>query len=146
MTFCHLKIYSYISYTLLCRKTNTDKYINYCAGISDGSASSTKSIGPSNSQTVTNWMDICNKISFAPVESCDTLVNSDNTLTSQGMHVRDCIEGGALLAAAALLLGTPPTTIVSVLPTVAQLGGCSDVVDFSKLTLGQLKGLGSIFR
>ena len=96
--------------------------------------------------TGTNWMDLCTKISFALTSSCDTLVNPDNTLTSQGMHVRDCIQGGALLAGAALLLGTPPTTIVSVLPTVAQLSGCGDVVDFSKLNLGQLQGLGSIFR
>ena len=44
------------------------------------------------------------------------------------------------------LLGTPPTTIVSVLPTVGQLSGCGDVVDFSKLNLGELQGLGSIFR
>jgi hypothetical protein len=94
----------------------------------------------------TNWIDLCNKISFALISSCDTLVNSDNTLTSQGMHVRDCIQGGALLAGADLLVGTPPTTIVSVLPTVAQLGGCGDVVNFNILTLTQLKGLGSIFR
>ena len=73
-------------------------------------------------------MDLCNKVSFALTSSCDTLVNPDNTLTPQGMHVRDCIQGGALLAGAALLLGTPPTTIVSVLPTVAQLGGCGDAV------------------
>ena len=45
--------------------------------------------------TSTNWMDLCNKISFALVSSCNSLVNSDNTLTSQGIHVRDCIEGGA---------------------------------------------------
>ena len=100
----------------------------------------------SGSNTGTNWMNLCTKISFALSSSCDTLVNSDNTLTSQGMHVRDCIQGGALLAGAALLLGTPPTTIVSVLPTVGQLSGCGDVVDFSKLNLGQLQGLGSIFR
>ncbi len=96
--------------------------------------------------TGTNWMDLCTKISFALTSSCDTLVNPDNTLTSQGIHVRDCIQGGALLAGAALLLGTPPTTIVSVLPTVAQLGRCGDVVDFSKISLAQLQGLGSIFR
>jgi signal peptidase I len=96
--------------------------------------------------TGTNWKELCTKVSFALTSSCDTLVNPDNTLTSQGIHVRDCIQGGALLAGAALLLGTPPTTIVSVLPTVAQLGGCGDVVDFSKLSLGQLQGLGSIFR
>jgi hypothetical protein len=27
-----------------------------------------------------------------------------------------------------------------------ELAGCGDVVDFSKLTLGQLQGLGSIFK
>ena len=85
-------------------------------------------------------MDLCNKISFALISSCDTLVNPDNTLTSLGMHVRDCIQGGALLAGGALLIGTPPTTIVSVLPTVAQLSGCGDVVDFSKQALANYKG------
>jgi hypothetical protein len=100
----------------------------------------------SASNIITNWMNLCTKISFALTSSFDTLVNPDNTLTSQVMHVRDCIQGGALLAGAALLLGMPPTTIVSVLPTVAQLGGCGDVVDFSKLSIGQLQGLGSVFR
>ena len=52
----------------------------------------------SGSNTGPNWMNLCTKISFALSSSCDTLVNSDNTLTSQGMHVRDCIQGGALLA------------------------------------------------
>jgi hypothetical protein len=122
----------------------TDEYINYCAGYSDGSGLTATT--PPTNNTGTNWMDLCTKISFALTSSCNTLVNPDNTLTSQGMHVRDCIQGGALLAGAALLLGTPPTTIVSVLPTVAQLSGCGDVVDFSKLNLGQLQGLGSIFR
>jgi len=99
-----------------------------------------------NSSQGTNWIDLCTKISFALTSSCDTLVNPDNTLTSQGMHVRDCIQGGALLAGGALLIGTPPTTIVSILPTIAQLGGCGDAVDFSKLSIGQLQGLGSVFR
>jgi hypothetical protein len=128
------------------KEIQTDNYINYCAGLRDGSGLTTVTPSTSGSNTGTNWMDLCTKISFALTSSCDTLVNPDNTLTSQGMHVRDCIQGGALLAGAALLLGTPPTTIVSILPTVAQLGGCGDVVDFSKLSLGQLQGLGSIFR
>jgi hypothetical protein len=128
------------------KEIQTDNYINYCAGYSDGSGITTVTPSTGGGNTGTNWMDLCTKISFALTSSCDTLVNPDNTLTSQGMHVRDCIQGGTLLAGAALLLGTPPTTIVSVLPTVAQLGGCGDVVDFSKLNLGQLQGLGSIFR
>ncbi len=93
-----------------------------------------------------NWMDICDKISFGLVSSCDKLVNSDNTLTSAGIHARDCMQNGALLAGGALLLGTPPTTIVSVPPFVAKLFGCDDVVNFSKMNLGTLSGLGSMFR
>lgn len=128
------------------KEIQTDNYINYCAGLRDGSGLTTVTPSTSGGNTNTNWMDLCNKISFALTFSCDILVNPDNTLTSQGMHVRDCIQGGALLAGAALLLGMPPTTIVSVLPTVAQLGGCGDVVDFSMLSIGQLQGLGSVFR
>ena len=135
-----------ISCTEAQREIQTDDYINYCAGLRDGSGLTTVTPSTGGSNTGTNWMDLCNKISFALISSCDTLVNPDNTLTTAGTHARDCIQGGALLAGAALLLGTPPTTIVSVLPTVAQLGGCGDVVDFSKLNLGQLQGLGSIFR
>ena len=135
-----------ISCTEAQKEIQTDNYINYCAGLHDGSGFTTVTPSTSGSNSSTNWMDLCNKISFALTSSCDSLVNPDNTLTSQGMHVRDCIQGGALLAGAALLLGMPPTTIVSVLPTVAQLGGCGDVVDFSKLSIGQLQGLGSVFR
>jgi hypothetical protein len=124
----------------------TDNYINYCAGLRDGSGLTTVTPSTDGSNTGTNWKDLCTKVSFALISSCDTLVNSDNTLTTAGMHARDCIQNGALLAGGALLFGTPPTTIVSALPIVAQLFGCGDVVDFSKLSLGQLQGLGSIFR
>jgi hypothetical protein len=122
----------------------------YCNGWAQGYTSTWNSNNvvpsPNPQQTGTDWNSICNKISFALVSSCDTLVNSDNTLTTAGAHARDCIQNGALLAGGALLLGTPPTTIVSALPIAAQLFGCGDVVDFSKLSLGQLQGLGSIFR
>ena len=43
----------------------------------------------SGSNTGTNWNDLCNKISFALTSYCDTLVNPDNTLTSQGMLLID---------------------------------------------------------
>lgn len=122
---------------------------NFCAGWNVGASSSSGgsiSGGRGSVNTGTNWMDLCNRVSFALISSCDTLVNPDNTLTDAGHHAYGCIQNGALLAGAALLLGTPPTAIVSALPIAAQLFGCGDVVDFSKLTLGQLKGLGSIFR
>jgi hypothetical protein len=40
------------------------------------------------------------------VSSCNLLVNPDDTLTAQGEHVKGCIEGGAVIAAGAILLGT----------------------------------------
>ena len=80
-------------------------------------------------------LTICNKISFALVNSCDTLVNSDNTLSFSGTHARDCIRNGALLAGGALLLGVDPGTIVTSLPIAAKLGGCDNVVNFSVLSI-----------
>jgi hypothetical protein len=99
---------------------------------------------PVQETTGPNWNDICNKISFALISPCSDLVNPDNTLTEQGEHVKGCIQNGALLAGAALLLGLPPTTILSTLPMLAQLGGCGDVINFGSVNLGQLKDLGNL--
>jgi hypothetical protein len=66
-------------------------------------------------------MNICNKISTFLVQSCDTLVNSDDTLTQDGIHARNCIENGALLARGAIRLGTPPTEVISLLPLASKL-------------------------
>jgi hypothetical protein len=118
---------------------STGWYSNPGTNIGSNSNAAGSSNGP-------NWMDICDKISFALVSSCNTLVNSDNTLTSAGLHARDCMQNGALLAGGALLLGTAPTTIVSVLPFAAKLFGCDDVVNFSKMNLGTLSGLGSMLQ
>jgi hypothetical protein len=96
-------------------------------------------------QSGPNWIDRCNTISFALVSSCTELVNPDNTLTPQGIHVRNCIENGAALAAGAILLGTSPYVVVKALPLVARLGGCEGVINFN-MNLGQLKNLGSLIR
>jgi hypothetical protein len=99
---------------------------------------------PVQETTGPDWNDICNKISFALISPCSDLVNPDNTLTQQGEHVKGCIQNGAVLAGAALLLGFPPTAILSTLPMIAQLGGCGDVINFSTVNLGQLKDLGNL--
>ena len=91
-------------------------------------------------------MNICNKISTFLVQSCDALVNSDDTLTQDGMHARSCIENGALLAGGAILLGVPPTAVISALPLASKLGGCDDAINTDLLSVGQLKNLGGIFR
>jgi hypothetical protein len=78
------------------------------------------------------------------ISTCSDLVNPDNTLTQQGEHVKDCIQNGAVLAGGALLLGFPPTAILSTLPMIAQLGGCGYVINFGAVNLGQLKDLGNL--
>lgn len=82
---------------------------------------------PVQETTGPDWNDICSKIQFALISNCSDLVDADNTLTSQVGHVKGCIQNGAVLAGAALLLGFPPTAILSTLPMIAQLGGGGDV-------------------
>jgi hypothetical protein len=101
---------------------------------------------PVQETTGPDWNDICNKISFALISPCSDLVNPDNTLTQQGEHVKGCIQNGPVLAGAALLLGFPPTAILSTLPMIAQLGGCGDVINFGAVNLSQLKDLGNLVR
>jgi hypothetical protein len=101
---------------------------------------------PVQETTGPDWNDICNKISFALISPCNDLVNPDNTLTQQGEHVKGCIQNGAVLAGAALLLGFPPTAILSTLPKIAQLGGCGHVINFGSVNLSQLKDLGNLVR
>jgi hypothetical protein len=67
-------------------------------------------------------------------------------LTPKGEHVKGCIQNGALIAGAALLLGFAPTAILSTLPMMAQLGGCGDVINFGSVNLGQLRDLGNLVR
>lgn len=62
------------------------------------------------------------------------------------MHVRNCIQNGALLAGGAILLGTPPNTVLSLLPFAAKLGGCEGVINFDAVSLGQMKNFGSLLR
>ena len=76
----------------------------YCTGWANGYAatwnsnhgSESSSTNPQQTQqsqqTGTDWNNVCSKISFALIPSCSELVNSDNTLTQQGEHVKNCIE------------------------------------------------------
>jgi hypothetical protein len=100
-------------------------------------------VTPVQETTGPDWNDICNKISFVLISPCSDLVNPDNTLTMQGEHVKGCIQNGAVLAGAALILGFPPTAMLSTLPMIAQLGGCGDVLNFGAVNLSQLKDLGT---
>jgi hypothetical protein len=116
----------------------------WAAEWNDNSGQGSNNFTPVQETTGPDWNDICNKISFALISPCSDLVNPDNTLTQQGEHVKGCIQNGAVLAGAALLLGFPPTVILSTLPMVAKFGGCGDVINFGAVNLSQLKDLGNL--
>ena len=118
------------------------RYSSWAAQWNVNSGQQSNNFTPVQETTGPDWNDICNKISFALISPCSDLVNLDNTLTPQGEHVKGCIQNGAVLAGAALLLGFPP--ILSTLPMIAQLGGCGDVINFGTVNLGQLKDLGNL--
>ena len=64
------------------------------------------------------------------VQSCDQLVNSDGSLTADGVHVMYCIRNGALLALGGQVLNVPLQLGIKILTAVAPSFGCQNIVDF----------------
>lgn len=50
------------------------------------------------SQTKSDWLHLCSGLEFTLVSSCYALVNSDNTLTLEGVRVLGCIRGALMLS------------------------------------------------
>jgi hypothetical protein len=96
-----------------------------------------------------DWNGICNQIQSILVESCDQLVNSDGSFTSDGQRAHDCIQNGILLGTGAFfLLGGNPGTlplIISGLKTLSSQTGCDNIVNWDSLNSSQLSLLMNIF-
>jgi hypothetical protein len=86
-----------------------------------------------------DWMNICTTVQPALYPSCDTLVNSDGTLTPEGQHAVDCIRNGALLAGGAMAAGSaygvpvPPNLIAKGLSILAAPTGCGGIVKMDQI-------------
>lgn len=77
------------------------------------------------------------------IPPCDTLVNGDGSLTSNGTHAMECIRNGiALAGGATFLLHLPLNLVLKGLSKLAVPSGCSGIVDMSQFDL--LSHIGSL--
>ena len=88
----------------------------------------------SGSNTGTDWMGICTTLQPALYSSCDTLVNSDGTLTTKGQRALGCIKNGAMLAGDAGLLGVPLPLIGKGLSLLAAPTGCGGIFKMDEIS------------
>ena len=54
------------------------------------------------------WTTLCNSAQTYLLESCDSLINPDGTLTTTGDTAVGCITNGAIITAIAVKLNMPP--------------------------------------
>jgi hypothetical protein len=73
---------------------------------------------------------MCNAVQIILVDSCDTLVDADGSLTPDGTHAMHCIRNGAMLALGGAALGVPLSVAVKLLTKIAPSFRCENVVDF----------------
>lgn len=80
-----------------------------------------------------NWMGMCSAIKSALYSSCDTLVNSDGTLSPEGERAWICIRNGGALALGARALGVSPTATIAGLTSLSKPTSCGNIVNFNIL-------------
>jgi hypothetical protein len=87
-------------------------------------------------QQVTDCSGICSQIQSILVESCNQLVNTDGSFTSDGQRAHDCIQNGVLLGGGALALGLPPPMVILGLKALSGQTGCDNIVNCDALNTG----------
>ena len=90
-----------------------------------------------------NYSAICQTLQRVPIPPCDTLVNDDGSLASNGTHAMECIRNRiALVGGATFLLHLPLPLVRQGLSMLATPTGCNGIVDMSKFDL--LSHIGSL--
>jgi hypothetical protein len=79
------------------------------------------------------WKTLCTKTQQYLVKPCDSLINPDGSLTSDGGRAVGCIWNGAVAAAVANHFNIPLDTIRSLLGGLASLTGCSGIVNLDQI-------------
>jgi len=67
------------------------------------------------------------------LESCDSLINPDGSLTTAGDTAVGCITNGAIITAAAAKFNMSPGAIQNLLGGLASMTGCSGIVDLNQV-------------
>jgi hypothetical protein len=98
---------------------------------------------PSQESSV-DWSGICNAISVILVQSCEQLVNSNGSLTADGVHAMHCIRNGALLALGGQVIGVPLTPGAKILTAIAPSFGCQNFVNFQGVD--KLSNLNAVYQ
>jgi hypothetical protein len=108
--------------------------------------------GPSTPDTssTNDWMNACSTVQEFLYQSCDSYVNSDGTLTSEGEKAVICIRNGAVLAVGGTVGGVPPSIAADILGGLAEITGCGGIVDMDEVkrmvSFGGLTDLGGLTR
>lgn len=94
-----------------------------------------------------DWITVCNNLQSALVSSCDILVNSDNTLTTEGECAVGCIRNGIALAGGGTLLASLPLPlIIGALKAMEEPTGCGGIVEWGSIgNVGDLQGIINLF-
>jgi hypothetical protein len=79
------------------------------------------------------WKTLCSLTQQYLVESCDSLINPDGSLTSQGDRAVGCIWNGAIIAGAANKLHLPVATITTILGGLAPSTGCGGIMNMNQI-------------
>ena len=80
------------------------------------------------------WTTLCNAGQSYLNETCESLINSDGSLTTAGNKAFSCIQTGIAIAAGAHnYLGLSPSVIGSLLRLGASMTGCNGIVDINKV-------------
>jgi hypothetical protein len=79
------------------------------------------------------WTTLCGAEQRYLVESCNSLINPDGSLTGNGDRAVGCITNGAILTVLASQFNLPLDTIKSLLGGLAGPTGCSGIVNLDQI-------------
>jgi hypothetical protein len=101
-----------------------------------------------NNNSKIDYGSLCTKLQPVLVQSCHTLVNNDDSLTSQGNHALHCVKSAILLGGdASSWIGVPLSVVLNGLSMLAPPAGCDGIINMSGFSqLGNIGSLNSVIR
>jgi hypothetical protein len=79
------------------------------------------------------WTTLCTAEQSYLLESCDSLINPDGSLTTEGDRAVGCITNGAILTVLGTQFNLPLDTIKGILGGLATPTGCGGMVNLDQI-------------